>query len=320
MNTNKSRYNQLLVDEQPTFAGHNQDTYAFEPGNPPATVSPHVGATSRDALVSHNEYDDSIEPGSTDTRRRTKRKMRQFAAIRRELKKAPKDHKESMRSHFDTPYQAGVAILIVATMVLFAYSNRSLGASVRVSVTPIINSALNMNSDSDGNVHNNHESLSSMIDYMLTVSEKYPVVNTEINTMLSNTIVSGMDGLINFNSKMVSDNSKNIHNMTNLNQNNTGNDLPTYSTTVFTFTLVSSIEDFVNADAWILAIVIAGFSGVWPYIKLLALLWVWVLPVSANRRDWGLLLLDQFGKFSFVDLFVTMFMVVSFYVRIKEEV
>lgn len=93
-----------------------------------------------------------------------------------------------------------------------------------------------------------------------------------------------------------------------------------YDFEVFNFTLTSSIDDFWAAKAYELALIIAAFSGAWPYIKLLLLLVIWLHPIKPKHRKKGLLILDQLGKYSFIDLYVCIFMVVSFYLTIKEEV
>lgn len=59
-----------------------------------------------------------------------------------------------------------------------------------------------------------------------------------------------------------------------------------------------------------LAYVLALFSGVLPYAKLLAMLISWVAPtqvMSVTCRGRVLLLMDQIGKFSLVDIFVIQF-------------
>ena len=94
----------------------------------------------------------------------------------------------------------------------------------------------------------------------------------------------------------------------------------THKFEVFSFTLTSSIQDFWSAKAYELAFVIAAFSGAWPYIKLLLLLVIWLHPMKASLRRKGLLFLDQFGKFTFIDLYVMIFMAVSFYITISEQV
>ena len=93
-----------------------------------------------------------------------------------------------------------------------------------------------------------------------------------------------------------------------------------FSFNVFAFTLTSSIDDFWSAGAYELAFIIAAFSGAWPYIKLLLLLLIWLYPIKAIQRKKALFVLDQLGKYSFIDLYVCIFMVVSFYLTITETV
>ena len=93
-----------------------------------------------------------------------------------------------------------------------------------------------------------------------------------------------------------------------------------YCGDVFQFSLTSSIEDFWDSNAYSLAIIIALFSGLWPYIKLLLLGIILLYPIEQEKRSKFLMILDQLGKYSFVDLYVTVFMLVSFYVKIIEKV
>lgn len=65
-----------------------------------------------------------------------------------------------------------------------------------------------------------------------------------------------------------------------------------------------------------LAILIAFFSGAWPYIKLMAMLWSWVAPpawLSIGSRETVLITLDALGKWSLVDFFVMVLMLCAFY-------
>lgn len=65
-----------------------------------------------------------------------------------------------------------------------------------------------------------------------------------------------------------------------------------------------------------LAILIAFFSGAWPYIKLLSMLWSWVAPpawLSIGSRETVLITLDALGKWSLVDFFVMVLMLCAFY-------
>ena len=61
-----------------------------------------------------------------------------------------------------------------------------------------------------------------------------------------------------------------------------------------------------------LAILIAFFSGAWPYIKLVCMFVCWLSPtgvLSVKRRESILQFMDMMGKWSLIDFFVmTMFM------------
>lgn len=85
--------------------------------------------------------------------------------------------------------------------------------------------------------------------------------------------------------------------------------------TVFKFGLAETIREMWQAEVYFLAILIAFFTGGWPYIKMAAMLFAWVLPttcISAEWRDWLLVWLDLLGKWSLVDSFVMMVMMVGF--------
>jgi uncharacterized paraquat-inducible protein A len=56
-----------------------------------------------------------------------------------------------------------------------------------------------------------------------------------------------------------------------------------------------------------LALLVAFFSGAWPYLKLLAMLAMWLSPsaaVTLLRRGWVLKWLDVLGKWSLIDAYV----------------
>ena len=89
-----------------------------------------------------------------------------------------------------------------------------------------------------------------------------------------------------------------------------------YSIQVFTITIPSSIHDFWQSEAYELAIVIAAASLIWPYIKLIILLFVWLYPLPQNKRTKIILFIDQAGKWSYMDLYASVVMTVCFYVHI----
>lgn len=70
-----------------------------------------------------------------------------------------------------------------------------------------------------------------------------------------------------------------------------------------------------NAKVYPLAILIAAFSGIWPYVKLIMMLLCWILPpskISIKRREKILIFLDTVGKYSLIDGYMLVMMVVSF--------
>jgi len=85
--------------------------------------------------------------------------------------------------------------------------------------------------------------------------------------------------------------------------------------TVFKFGLAETIREMWEAEVYFLAILIAFFTGGWPYIKMAAMLFAWILPttcISVEYRDSLLVWLDLLGKWSLVDSFVMMVMMVGF--------
>lgn len=70
---------------------------------------------------------------------------------------------------------------------------------------------------------------------------------------------------------------------------------------VFDFGLGNTVRDMWDAGVYPLSILIAFFSGAWPYIKLVSMLVSWFLPtstLSSGRRDVVLRWLDILGKWS----------------------
>jgi hypothetical protein len=93
------------------------------------------------------------------------------------------------------------------------------------------------------------------------------------------------------------------------------NGVYTQIASLFEFSLGNSVHDMWQAKVYILAVLIALFSGAWPYIKLLAMLYTWIMPVgvcSAKTREWILIWLDRLGKWSLIDAFVLAMMMVAF--------
>jgi hypothetical protein len=75
-----------------------------------------------------------------------------------------------------------------------------------------------------------------------------------------------------------------------------------------------------NNDAEALAIFLGIFSGIWPYTKQLITMFLWFSPpsrVSVSKRGSILKWLDTLGKWSFVDIFVSIMTVVGFRIIVK---
>ncbi|KAJ9446235.1 hypothetical protein DIPPA_06135 [Diplonema papillatum] len=80
------------------------------------------------------------------------------------------------------------------------------------------------------------------------------------------------------------------------------------------YALGSTVRDMWNAEVYFLAVVIL-FSGIWPYFKLAALVWGWVVPPSAlsgKRRGHLLQILDYTGKWSLMDTMMMIMLMASF--------
>ena len=58
------------------------------------------------------------------------------------------------------------------------------------------------------------------------------------------------------------------------------------------------------SGAWLIAVLVIGLSGVWPFAKLGMLLYAWLTPPSSlkkSRRGRILVFLDEYGKYSFLE-------------------
>lgn len=88
------------------------------------------------------------------------------------------------------------------------------------------------------------------------------------------------------------------------------------------FTLARSINDMWASGAYALAILIAVASGGWPYVKQLLLLFCWFAPCTVlhpDARGRLMEILDALGKWSLIDLYVLMMLMVAFYFYISSS-
>jgi hypothetical protein len=81
---------------------------------------------------------------------------------------------------------------------------------------------------------------------------------------------------------------------------------------LFKFSLTSSVKDMWQAHVYVLAVLVALCSGVWPYTKLILLAVCWFSP-TVPRRGQILEWIDVLGKWALVDTFVMTLMLVAFH-------
>lgn len=87
------------------------------------------------------------------------------------------------------------------------------------------------------------------------------------------------------------------------------------------FTLQNSVHDMWQAGVYPLSILIALFSGGWPYMKLVLMGSCWCIPIqilNLRRRENLLMWLDALGKWSLIDTYVLVIFLVSFRFHIAE--
>lgn len=86
----------------------------------------------------------------------------------------------------------------------------------------------------------------------------------------------------------------------------------------FEFSIAQSTIDMWKAGAKSLAILIALFSGIWPYTKQLTTLFVWFVPPTFFSHRGSLLRwLDILGKWSMIDVFVLLVTLASFRISVE---
>jgi Paraquat-inducible protein A len=89
---------------------------------------------------------------------------------------------------------------------------------------------------------------------------------------------------------------------------------------LFTFSLGNTVHDMYESKIYVLLFIVVIFSGAWPYMKLILMMWTWMAPESKlSSQNRGLLLytLDALSKFSLVDTFVLIIMMVSFRFKVQ---
>jgi len=91
---------------------------------------------------------------------------------------------------------------------------------------------------------------------------------------------------------------------------------------IYAFSLGSTMREMANAGVYLLMLLILFCSGVWPYVKLVLLAVSWVVStkkIPPVRREKILYLIDSLGKFSLIDAYVLVLMMVAFRYDLEVE-
>ena len=91
---------------------------------------------------------------------------------------------------------------------------------------------------------------------------------------------------------------------------------------IYAFSLWSTMSEMAQAGVYLLMLLILFCSGVWPYVKLILMLCCWVVStrrLPPVRRENILYMLDSLGKFSLIDAYVLVLMMVAFRYHLEVE-
>ena len=284
--------------------------------NGPQHRAPSVNDSLDDSQVFNSQYSSmehytEIEENKYNHDHRHRRRRRRHDAEENPIVSA-------LGSHFSTLTVTAMVILLSATVLLFIWSNSSVGAWVRLQVIP------NVNISNINEINYQNGIFSSYLKDIITLYNNFElnsIENANNSTDISNiskNIDNNNNDLLELVSELYALKTSNTIN----NKQSIINKLKNLKLdqNVFHFTLIGSCKMFYHSNAMMLAILVGFFSGLWPYIKLVLLAFCWLWPMNQKRREKILFFLDQLGKFSFIDLFVTITMTVSFYVKVNEAV
>jgi len=91
---------------------------------------------------------------------------------------------------------------------------------------------------------------------------------------------------------------------------------------IYEFSLGSTMREMVNAGVYLLMVLILFCSGIWPYVKLVLMIVAWIAStrrLPPVKREKILYLLDSLGKFSLIDAYVLVLMMVAFRYNLEVE-
>lgn len=91
---------------------------------------------------------------------------------------------------------------------------------------------------------------------------------------------------------------------------------------IYSFSLGSTLKEMMQAGVYLLLLLILFCSGVWPYVKLVLMMMSWAVStrrLPPVRREKVLYMLDSLGKFSLIDAYVLVLMMVAFRYNLDVE-
>ena len=91
---------------------------------------------------------------------------------------------------------------------------------------------------------------------------------------------------------------------------------------IYAFSLISTMREMINAGVYMLMLLILFCSGIWPYVKLVLMMASWIAStrrLPPVKREKILYLLDSLGKFSLIDCYVLVLMMVAFRYNLDVE-
>lgn len=79
----------------------------------------------------------------------------------------------------------------------------------------------------------------------------------------------------------------------------------------YNLTFTKSVKDAWTGDAELLAVIIIVFSGIWPYLKNIILVYVWYVPMTRKTQTSIILWLARLSKYTLVDVYAVMILAVG---------
>lgn len=89
---------------------------------------------------------------------------------------------------------------------------------------------------------------------------------------------------------------------------------------MFDFGLINSVTEMWHSKSYFLSVLIFVLSCLWPYTKLAIMIVIWILPVSLLKvhiRSRILRVLDEMGKWSLLDSYVMILMLIAFHISLS---